>query len=112
MSGDGGALFTNALFWPVTISINVPKSVVTKYQIGAGFPAQAPEDWSVTIFDEEDSEIGVDVQSGESFSLGQTREFPVRPVASVSKAVLTITKIPLDVAGTTSRPASTTWVRL
>ena len=39
LSGDGGVLFTNALFWPVTISLNVPKSVVTKYQIGAGFPS-------------------------------------------------------------------------
>ena len=42
LNGDGGVLFSNALFWPVTISLNVPKSVVTKYQIGAGSPSQAP----------------------------------------------------------------------
>jgi hypothetical protein len=31
LSGDGGLLFSNALFWPVTISLNIPKSVVTHY---------------------------------------------------------------------------------
>jgi hypothetical protein len=35
LSGDGGVLFTNALFL-LTISLNVRKGVVTKYQIGAG----------------------------------------------------------------------------
>ncbi len=39
LSGAGGVFFSNALFWPVTISLNVPKSVVTKYLIGAGFPS-------------------------------------------------------------------------
>ncbi len=73
LSGDGRVLFTNTLFWPVTISLNVQKSVVTKYPIGTGFASQAPEDWSVTFFDEEDSEIGVHVQSGESFPLGDSR---------------------------------------
>ena len=44
LSGDtSGVVFTNATF-PVTISLNVPKSVVASYQIGAGFPSQAPED--------------------------------------------------------------------
>ncbi len=43
LSGDGGASFTNALF-PLTIGLNVPKDVVSKYQIGAGFPSQAPQD--------------------------------------------------------------------
>jgi len=43
-SGDtSGVVFTNALF-PLTITLNVTKSVVTKYEIGAGFPSQAPED--------------------------------------------------------------------
>ena len=44
LSGDGGVLSSNDLFWPVNISLNIPKSVVTKYQIGVGFPYQAPED--------------------------------------------------------------------
>jgi len=35
LSGDGGALLTNALF-PLTISLNVPKGVISKYQIGPG----------------------------------------------------------------------------
>jgi len=43
LSGDGGVVFTNATFL-VTISFNVPKSVVTSYQVGAGFPSEAPED--------------------------------------------------------------------
>jgi hypothetical protein len=43
LSGDGGASFTNAIF-PLTISLNVLKGVVTKYQIGAGLPSQAPQD--------------------------------------------------------------------
>ena len=98
LSGDtSGVVFSNATF-PVTISLNVPKSVVTSYQIGAGFPSQAPEDWSVTFYDQEDMEIGADVQSGETFSIGEFREFPVEPAASVSKAVLSISKIPLSVA--------------
>jgi hypothetical protein len=97
LSGDGGALFNNALF-PLMISLNVPKSVVTKYQIGAGFPSQAPEDRSVTFYDAEDLEIGADTHSGKSFSLGEVREFQVSPAASVSKVVLAITKIPLNVA--------------
>ncbi len=43
LSGDtSGVVFSNATF-PVTISLNVPKSVVTKYEIGAGFPHQALE---------------------------------------------------------------------
>jgi hypothetical protein len=42
LSGDEDVLFTNALF-PLTISLNVPKGVVTKYQIGAGLPSHAPQ---------------------------------------------------------------------
>jgi hypothetical protein len=97
LSGDGGALFPGALF-PLMISLNVPKSVVSKYQIGAGLPSRAPENWSLTFYDEEDVEIGADVRTGESFSLAQIREFSVSPGASVSKAVLSISKIPLNVA--------------
>ncbi len=98
MSGDTiGVVFTNATF-PVTISLNVPKSVVTSYRIGARFPSQAPEDWSVTFYDQEDFEIGADVRSGETFSTGQFRDFPASPAASVSKAVLSITKVPLSIS--------------
>ncbi len=44
LSGDtSGVVFTNPTF-PVTINLNVPKSVVTSYQIGAGFPSKAQED--------------------------------------------------------------------
>ena len=97
LSGDtSGVVFTNATF-PVTINLNVPKSVVTSYQIGAGFPSQAPEDWSVAFYDAEDLEIGADVQSGEMFFTGEARELLVSPAASVSKAVLSISKIPLSV---------------
>ena len=50
----------------------------------------------MTFYDAEDLEIGADARSGESFfSLGEVQEFPVCPVASVSKAVLTITEVPL-----------------
>ena len=42
LSGDSsGVLFTNPLVWPLTISPNVPKSALTKYQIAVGFPLQA-----------------------------------------------------------------------
>jgi hypothetical protein len=51
----------------------------------------------VTFYDAEDVKIRVDIWSGETFLLGQIREFPVSPAASVSKAVLTIAKIPLNV---------------
>jgi hypothetical protein len=52
LSGDTrGVVFTNA-FFSLTISLNAPKSVVTKYEIGAGFPSQAPEDWSLTFYDQ------------------------------------------------------------
>ena len=40
----------------------------------------------------------MDDQSVESISLGEAREFQVSPTASVSKVVLTITKLPLKVA--------------
>jgi hypothetical protein len=96
LNGDGGVLFTNANL-PVTISLKVPKSVVTKYDIGAGFSSQAHVDWIVTLYDQEDIEIGVDDQNGGLFSLGDVREFPVSPTASLSKVVLTITKVPLNV---------------
>jgi hypothetical protein len=43
LSGDVEVLFTNALL-PVAISQNVSKSIVTKYEIGAGLPNQAPVD--------------------------------------------------------------------
>ena len=49
----------------------------------------------MTFYDAEDLEIGADIRSGESFSLGKVRGFPVSPAASVSKAVLTMTKVPL-----------------
>ena len=76
----------------------MPKSVVTKYEIGVGFPSQAHVDWIVTLYDQEDIEIGVDDQNGGSFALGNVIEIPVSPTASVSKDVLTITKVPLNVA--------------
>jgi hypothetical protein len=76
LSGNGRVLFTNALF-PLTISLDVPKGVVTKYQTGAGLPSQAPQDWSVTFYDQEDVEIGADFRTAETFSLGQTRAFSV-----------------------------------
>ena len=52
----------------------------------------------MTFYDQEDIEIGVDVRSGEAFFTGEVREFPVSPAASVSKVVLSISKIPLSVA--------------
>ena len=79
LSGGGGVSFTNALFWPITISLNVPKSQVTKYEIGVGLPSQAPQDWTVTFFDAEDVEVGADVRTAETFSLTQIREFDVSP---------------------------------
>ena len=81
----------------VTITLNIPKRIVTTYQIGAGFPSQAAEDWVVTFYDQEGLEIGVDVRSGETFPLGQIRAFLVNPTTSVSKAVLNISKIPLNI---------------
>ena len=87
LGGDGGVLFSNAHFWPVTISLNILKSVATTYQIIAVFPSQAPEVLSVTFYDAEDLEIGADIRCGESFSLGEVREFPVSPATLVSKAV-------------------------
>ena len=47
------------------------------------------------FYDAEDLEIGADIRSGQSFLFGEVREFPVSPAASVSKAALTITKVPL-----------------
>jgi hypothetical protein len=43
-------LFSNALFWPVTINLNVPKSAVNTYPIGAGSSSQAPKEWGVTFY--------------------------------------------------------------
>ena len=52
----------------------------------------------MTFYDAEDLEIGADVRSAETFFTGQFREFSDSPVASVSKAVLSISKIPLSIA--------------
>jgi len=52
----------------------------------------------VTFYDEENSEIGADVRTAETFSLWQIREFPVNPTSSVSRAVLSISRISLNVA--------------
>ncbi len=49
----------------------------------------------MTFYDAEDLEIGADARNGESFSYGEVREFPASPAASVSKVVVTITKISL-----------------
>ncbi len=72
--------------------------MVSKYEIGARLPSRAPKNWTVKLYNEEDLEIGVNVRTGESFSLAQIREFAVNPGATVSKAVLGISKIPLNVA--------------
>ena len=52
----------------------------------------------MTFYNEEELEIEADVRTAETFSLGQIREFAVSPAASVSKAVLAITKVALNVA--------------
>jgi hypothetical protein len=98
LSGNGGVLFTNALVWPLTITLNVPKSKVSRYQIGVGLPSQAPVDWTVTFFDEEDFEIGIDENISETFLIGESREISVNFSSSVVKAVLTISKTPLKIA--------------
>jgi hypothetical protein len=49
------------------------------------------------LYDQEDIEVGVDDQNGGSFSIGEVRKFPVTTTASISKVVLTITKVPLNV---------------
>ena len=49
----------------------------------------------MTFYDAEDMEIGAIARSGESFSFCEVRDFPVSPAASVSKVILTITKVPL-----------------
>ncbi len=49
----------------------------------------------MTFYDAEDLEIRTDIRSGELFAFGKVREFPVSPAASVSKVILTITKVPL-----------------
>ena len=48
--------------------------------------------------EQEDIENGVNDQNGGSFVVGDVREFHVSPTSSVSKVVLTITKVPLIVA--------------
>ena len=52
----------------------------------------------MTFYYADDLEIGADVRSGETIFTGQFREFPVSPAASVSKAILSITKVPLGIA--------------
>jgi hypothetical protein len=52
----------------------------------------------VAFYDEEDLEIGEDVRTAETFSLGQIREFAVIPGASMSEDVLAISKVALSVS--------------
>jgi hypothetical protein len=88
----------NARVWPLTITLNIPKSKVTRHQIGTDLPSQAPVNWTVTFSDEEDFEIGIDETTSETISIGEIREISVNFSSSVVKAVLTITKIPLKIA--------------
>ncbi len=68
------------------------------YQIGCGLSSQAPVDWIVIFFDEEDFEIGIDENTSETFSIGEIREISVNFSSSVVKAVLSISKTPLKIA--------------
>ena len=49
----------------------------------------------MTFYGVEELGIGADIQSGELFSFGEVREFPVSPAASVSKVALATIKVPL-----------------
>jgi len=86
LSGDGGVFFTNTPVWPLTITLNIPKSKVSRYQIGAGLPSQAPVDWTVTFFDDENFEIRIDEKTYEAFSTVEIREISVNFPSSVTKA--------------------------
>ena len=51
----------------------------------------------MTFYSEDNLEIGADVRTAEAFSLGQIREFAMSPAVPVSKTVLNISKIHLNV---------------
>jgi hypothetical protein len=88
---ESGSIWTNIASFSLTITTTFPKTALTKYELGAGSPSQAPRDWSVAFFDELENQVGTDVRSGESFSILAMQEYIVAPPsASVTKAVLTI----------------------
>ncbi len=83
-----GTAWINIQSFPVTVTVTIPKTKVTKYQLGAGWPFQAPRNWSVNFLDERDAHAGTDVREGETFALLETREYDVAPTASVTKAFI------------------------
>jgi hypothetical protein len=89
--GESGSIWTDIASFPLTITATIPKTALTKYELGSDAPSQAPRDWSVSFFNELENQVGTDVRSGESFSILATQEYIVAPpLASVTKAVLTI----------------------
>jgi len=71
--GESGRIWTDIASFPIAITATIPKTALTKYELGSGAPLQAPRDWSVAFFDEIEKHVGTDVQSGESFNLLETQ---------------------------------------
>lgn len=99
-------VFTNSV--PLTITMTFQTTFVTKYTIGSGLQTQAPQDWTMTFFDSQDTQVGsVDTRNGEVFMDNQVRDFVISySLVNVSKAVLRISNIPLLV----SRPGVASFV--
>jgi hypothetical protein len=69
--------FHGCSYWPLTLTLNIPKNKDARNQIVTALPSQAPVDGTVTCFDEEDFEIGINENISETFSPGEIREISV-----------------------------------
>ena len=64
--------FTNIPSFRLTIAATIPKTKITKYQIGSKLPLQASRDWTLTFFDEKDVQVGANIKMAETFSSLET----------------------------------------
>lgn len=83
-------LFSNNMSWPLTISLETPRSFVKKYVLKSGSKSNAPTEWTLTLLDEDDMQLYTDTRTGQSFNDNETREFTISPVSGVSKAILSL----------------------
>ena len=56
-----GTAWQNIVSFPLTVMVTIPKTKITRYQLGSGWPTQSPRDWTLSFFDEGDVQVGSDV---------------------------------------------------
>jgi hypothetical protein len=48
---ENGTAWENIPSFPLTITVTIPKTKITKYGLGSGWPTQSPRDWTSSFYD-------------------------------------------------------------